>query len=84
MKIIDFVLILFLFFSHNIPQSLAHQLPITAALLLTKLYLLAIEGNVWVEGFSIINQMNDIRKSLSYCPQHDILFDNLTVEEHLK
>ena len=27
--------------------------------------------------------MAQIRKSLGLCPQHDILFDNLTVAEHL-
>lgn len=24
-----------------------------------------------------------IRRSLGLCPQHDVLFDNMTVEEHL-
>lgn len=27
--------------------------------------------------------MVQIRKSLGLCPQHDVLFDNLTVAEHL-
>lgn len=27
--------------------------------------------------------MAQIRKSLGLCPQHDVLFDNLTVAEHL-
>jgi len=27
--------------------------------------------------------MEKIRKSLGLCPQHDILFDSLTVSEHL-
>jgi len=25
-----------------------------------------------------------IRRSLGLCPQHDVLFDNMTVEEHLR
>jgi len=29
------------------------------------------------------NQMEDIRLSMGVCPQHDILFDDLTVREHL-
>ena len=28
--------------------------------------------------------MEDIRKFMGVCPQHDILFDNLTVKEHLE
>jgi ABC-type lipopolysaccharide export system ATPase subunit len=27
--------------------------------------------------------MNSIRKSLGVCPQHDVLFDNLSVREHI-
>lgn len=28
--------------------------------------------------------MDEIRKFLGVCPQHDILYDNLTVREHLE
>ena len=28
--------------------------------------------------------MEDIRKFMGVCPQHNILFDNLTVREHLE
>ena len=28
--------------------------------------------------------MSSIRKILGYCPQHDILYDDLTVKEHLE
>ena len=28
--------------------------------------------------------MNSIRDSMGWCPQHNILFDKLTVEEHLR
>ena len=27
--------------------------------------------------------MPEIRKSLGFCPQHNVLFENLTVEEHI-
>lgn len=27
--------------------------------------------------------MIEIRKDLSFCPQHDLLFDDLTLSEHL-
>lgn len=33
---------------------------------------------------SIFSQMDDIRTILGVCPQHDILFDQLTVKEHLE
>ena len=29
-------------------------------------------------------EMNEIRKLTGICPQHDVLFDELTPEEHLK
>jgi ATP-binding cassette subfamily A (ABC1) protein 3 len=30
------------------------------------------------------NEMDEIRSSMGVCPQHDILFDDLTVREHLQ
>jgi ABC-type multidrug transport system ATPase subunit len=30
------------------------------------------------------NNMETLRKSIGYCPQHDILFDLLTIEEQLQ
>ncbi|KAG1652003.1 ATP-binding cassette sub-family A member 3 [Nymphon striatum] len=41
-------------------------------------------GTAFVNDFDIRTNMADIRKNLGFCPQHDILFDDLTVEEHLK
>ncbi|XP_076998238.1 ATP-binding cassette sub-family A member 17-like isoform X4 [Tamandua tetradactyla] len=40
-------------------------------------------GQVYINGYEISQDMVKIRKSLGWCPQHDILFDNLTVAEHL-
>ncbi|XP_071067543.1 ATP-binding cassette sub-family A member 17-like [Dasypus novemcinctus] len=40
-------------------------------------------GQVYINGYEISQDMVEIRKSLGWCPQHDILFDNLTVAEHL-
>lgn len=40
-------------------------------------------GRAYVSGYDISKDMAQIRKSLGLCPQHDILFDNLTVAEHL-
>ncbi|XP_036135798.1 ATP-binding cassette sub-family A member 17-like, partial [Molossus molossus] len=40
-------------------------------------------GQAYINGFEISQDMFQIRKNLGWCPQHDILFDNLTVAEHL-
>lgn len=36
-----------------------------------------------MNGFSIRSDIEQVRESLGLCPQHDVLFDMLTVEEHL-
>ena len=36
-----------------------------------------------INGLDIRKDMKQIRQSLGLCPQHDILFDKLTVLEHL-
>lgn len=41
-------------------------------------------GDALVFGKSIRTDMEKIRKQLGVCPQHDILFPELTVKEHLK
>lgn len=40
-------------------------------------------GSMTVNGFDFKTDMQDIRRTLGVCPQHDILFKNLTVYEHL-
>ena len=40
-------------------------------------------GWAYVNGYEISRNMAEIRQSLGWCPQHDILFENLTVAEHL-
>ncbi|XP_070635571.1 ATP-binding cassette sub-family A member 17-like isoform X1 [Bos indicus] len=40
-------------------------------------------GQVFINGYEISKDMLQIRKSMGWCPQHDILYDNLTVAEHL-
>nr|XP_036860350.1 ATP-binding cassette sub-family A member 3 isoform X1 [Manis javanica]XP_036860351.1 ATP-binding cassette sub-family A member 3 isoform X1 [Manis javanica]XP_036860355.1 ATP-binding cassette sub-family A member 3 isoform X1 [Manis javanica]XP_036860356.1 ATP-binding cassette sub-family A member 3 isoform X1 [Manis javanica] len=40
-------------------------------------------GRAYINGYEISQDMVQIRKSLGLCPQHDILFDDLTVAEHL-
>lgn len=41
-------------------------------------------GTAYVNGFDICKDIKSVRDSLGICPQHDVLFEKLTVEEHLK
>ncbi|XP_071953037.1 phospholipid-transporting ATPase ABCA3-like [Antedon mediterranea] len=41
------------------------------------------EGTAIVNGYDIRKDIDGVRSSLGLCPQHDVLFDDLTVEEHL-
>ena len=40
-------------------------------------------GTAYIEGKDIRTDMDEIRSSLGMCPQYNVLFDELTVEEHL-
>nr|CAD7439812.1 unnamed protein product [Timema bartmani] len=40
-------------------------------------------GTAYIYGVDIRKDMDSIRQSLGTCPQHNVLFDELTVEEHL-
>ena len=44
----------------------------------------ATSGDAEMYGFSLKHDMREIRKLIGVCPQHDILFDKLTVKEHLE
>jgi len=44
----------------------------------------ATKGKVSVFGLDIFNEMEDFRKILGVCPQHDVLFEHLTPKEHLE
>ncbi|KAL4429303.1 hypothetical protein ABPG74_002289 [Tetrahymena malaccensis] len=41
-------------------------------------------GSIKIKGYDVQTQMEEIRKTLGVCPQHDVLFDDLTVKEHLE
>jgi ABC-type multidrug transport system ATPase subunit len=43
----------------------------------------ATSGDMSVNGLNFKTDMPEIRKKLGVCPQHNILFDDITVEEHL-
>ena len=40
-------------------------------------------GAATITGLDIYKNMEEIRRNLGVCPQHNILFDDLTVQEHL-
>uniref|UniRef100_A0A8C6UGH4 Zgc:172302 n=1 Tax=Neogobius melanostomus TaxID=47308 RepID=A0A8C6UGH4_9GOBI len=40
-------------------------------------------GTVYIRGMDIRHDMDLIRRTLGVCPQHNVLFDILTVEEHV-
>lgn len=44
----------------------------------------ASEGSATVYDKDLFNEMDDVRQFMGVCPQHDVLFDLLTPEEHLE
>ena len=66
---------------HHCGRSLLST--IALLLLSTVGFLPPTSGTAWINGLDITRDMEKIRKSLGLCPQHDILFDSLTVSEHL-
>jgi ATP-binding cassette subfamily A (ABC1) protein 3 len=54
----------------------------TTISMLTGLYP-ATKGEMTVHGKLLSSDLDDIRKKLGVCPQHNVLFKDLTVEEHL-
>ncbi|XP_040061354.3 LOW QUALITY PROTEIN: phospholipid-transporting ATPase ABCA3 [Ixodes scapularis] len=41
------------------------------------------EGRVKIKGYNILTQTKKARENFGLCPQHNVLFDEMTVEEHL-
>ena len=41
------------------------------------------EGSAQIFGKDMFTQMDSVRQMMGVCPQHDVLFDLLTPEEHL-
>jgi ABC-type multidrug transport system ATPase subunit len=40
-------------------------------------------GNAWLSGYDIKNNLELVQLQIGVCPQFDVLWDELTVEEHL-
>ncbi|CAH8451204.1 unnamed protein product [Heterobilharzia americana] len=41
-------------------------------------------GSVFICGYNVQNQMDKIRNNLGFCPQHNILYEYLTIIEHIE
>lgn len=41
-------------------------------------------GEILINDKDIVKETKDARKFMGFCPQHNLLFDDLTVYEHLK
>ncbi len=41
-------------------------------------------GNIEALGFNLKTDMEQVRERMGICPQHDTLYDELTVKEHLQ
>jgi len=44
----------------------------------------ASQGDIYYDGSSIASDLKKIRRDFGVCPQSNIIFDDLTVEEHIK
>lgn len=40
-------------------------------------------GKAYINGYNIVTETGQARKSLGICPQHNVLFPDLTVAEHI-
>jgi ABC-type multidrug transport system ATPase subunit len=41
------------------------------------------EGSAWVAGYSVSTEQEKVHLNIGVCPQFDLLWNDLTVEEHL-
>jgi len=41
------------------------------------------DGYAWVSGYDIRNEIDYVHRNMGVCPQHDILWDDLTCIDHL-
>uniref|UniRef100_A0A183SG01 ABC transporter domain-containing protein n=1 Tax=Schistocephalus solidus TaxID=70667 RepID=A0A183SG01_SCHSO len=41
-------------------------------------------GTAYIGGFNILTDVESVRQTIGYCPQHDLFLDDLTVAEHLR
>ncbi len=41
-------------------------------------------GDVYIQGLSVRTQLGAVRRQIGVCPQHDLLWEQLTAREHLR
>lgn len=41
-------------------------------------------GSITINNHDVQNNTEEARSTIGYCPQHNLLYDNLTVYEHLR
>ncbi|KAJ8008300.1 hypothetical protein DPEC_G00103410 [Dallia pectoralis] len=72
------------FYENNITSFLGHNGAgkTTTMSILTGLFA-PTSGTALINGYDIRTDMDTIRKHLGMCPQHNVLFNDLTVEEHI-
>uniref|UniRef100_A0A6Q2Z6U8 ABC transporter domain-containing protein n=1 Tax=Esox lucius TaxID=8010 RepID=A0A6Q2Z6U8_ESOLU len=72
------------FYENNITSFLGHNGAgkTTTMSILTGLFA-PTSGTAIINGYDIRTDMDTIRKHLGMCPQHNVLFNDLTVEEHI-
>lgn len=68
---------------HSILTVLYIQITVFSSLRLSG-FLAPSSGTAKVNGYDIMTDIDKVRQSIGLCPQHDILFENMTVEEHLR
>ena len=47
-------------------------------------YIILLLGNAYFYGLAITEDLDSIRNVLGVCPQHDVLWGDLTANEHMK
>ncbi|PAA80697.1 hypothetical protein BOX15_Mlig019968g3 [Macrostomum lignano] len=72
------------FFENQITSFLGHNGAgkSTTMSILTGLFL-PTSGTAFIGGYDIRTEMDQIRRHLGLCPQYNVLFDTLTVEDHI-
>lgn len=41
-------------------------------------------GDIFINGYNVRSETTKARRGIGLCPQHNVIFDDLTVEEHLQ
>lgn len=41
-------------------------------------------GTAYVSGYDILADNSQLKTTLGFCPQHDVLFEHMTVLEHME